>query len=185
MVEEPASCAGTLVEATAGVDRQAADHLRARNLLAGAFAALVSDVHACRRCPRMEGRRRVLSHANGSPAARLLFVAEAPGRLGADVSGLPLAGDRAGRTFEALLAAGGIARADVFITNAVLCNPRDAAGRNDRPTGQEVAACGSHLRRLIEIVQPDWVVTLGAVALEAVRRLAPHELVLARDVGRP
>ena len=133
----------------------------------------------------MEGRTRVLGHANGPLAARLLFVAEAPGRLGADVSGVPLTGDRAGRTFEALLAAGGFDRDKVFITNAVLCNPRDAGGRNDRPTGPEVANCGSHLSRLMAIVQPEWVVTLGAVALSAVRRIAPHGLVLARDVGRP
>ena len=150
-----------------------------------AFARLVDDVQACRRCHRMEGRTRVLGHANGSLSARLLFVAEAPGRLGADVAGVPLTGDRAGRTFEALLEAGGFERSAVFITNAVLCNPRDAVGRNDRPTRAEVANCGPHLTALIRIVQPDWVVTLGTVALDAVRRVEPHGLVLARDVGRP
>jgi uracil-DNA glycosylase family 4 len=133
----------------------------------------------------MEGRTRVLSSANGPLSARILFVAEAPGRLGADVSGVPLAGDRAGRTFEALLAAGGFERNMVFITNAVLCNPRDDAGRNDRPTGREVANCGTHLDKLIRVVHPDWVVTLGAAALDAVGRIAPHGLVLARDVGQP
>ena len=133
----------------------------------------------------MNGRTRVLGHANGPLTARLLFIAEAPGRLGADISGVPLTGDRAGRTFSTLLDAGGFPRADVFITNAVLCNPRDVAGRNDRPARREVANCGSHLVRLIRIVQPAWVVTLGAVALDAVSRIAPHGLVLARDVGRP
>ena len=133
----------------------------------------------------MEGRRRVLGHANGPLSARLLFVAEAPGRLGAELSGVPLAGDRAGRTFAALLEAGGFERGAIFVTNAVLCNPRDAAGRNDRPTCREVANCGNHLDRLIQILRPDWLMTLGAVALDAVRRIAPHELILARDVGRP
>ena len=150
-----------------------------------AFTHLVAAVQTCRRCPRMEGRTRVLGPASGPLAARLLFVAEAPGRLGADRSGVPLTGDRAGQTFEALLEAGGIERRAVFVTNAVLCNPRDAAGRNDRPTGREVANCGDHLARLIEIVQPEWVVTLGAVALAALGRIAPHALILARDVGRP
>jgi uracil-DNA glycosylase len=150
-----------------------------------AFARLVDDVQACRRCPRMEGRRRVLGRANGPPAARLLFIAEAPGRLGADVSGVPLTGDRAGRTFAALLEASGFERSAVFVANAVACNPRDAGGRNDRPTAREVTNCGPHLARLLTIVQPDWVVTLGAVALDAARRIAPHGLVLARDVGQP
>lgn len=133
----------------------------------------------------MEGRTRVLGPASGPLAARLLFVAEAPGRLGADRSGVPLTGDRAGRTFATLLDAGGFEGSAVFVTNAVLCNPRDAAGRNDRPSDREVANCGSHLARLIEIIQPEWVVTLGVVALAALRRIAPHGLVLARDVGRP
>ncbi|HEY8745871.1 MAG TPA: uracil-DNA glycosylase [Chloroflexota bacterium] len=150
-----------------------------------AFAQLVDAVHECRRCPRMEGRRRVLGQANGPLSARLLFVAEAPGRLGAEVSGVPLTGDRAGRTFAALLEAGGFERSAIFVTNAVLCNPRDAAGRNDRPTCREVANCGPHLVRLLQILRPDWVVTLGAVALHAVGRVMPHGLVLGRDVGRP
>lgn len=150
-----------------------------------AFARLVDDVQACRRCPRMEGRTRVLGPANGPLTARLLFVAEAPGRLGADVSGVPLTGDRAGRTFDALLAAAGIQRSAVFVTNAVLCNPRDAGGRNARPTAGEVANCSPHLARLIAIIQPNWVVTLGAVALAALDRIAAHGLLLARDVGRP
>ena len=45
---------------------------------------LIQAAQACRRCPDVAGRRRVLSEANGDPHARLLFVAEAPGRDGAD-----------------------------------------------------------------------------------------------------
>jgi uracil-DNA glycosylase len=149
-----------------------------------AFAELIHAAQACRRCPRMEGRRRVLSPANGPLTARVLFVAEAPGRFGADASGVPLSGDRTGRTFEELLAVTGLSRGQVFITNAVLCNPRDEAGRNDRPSRQEIANCGDYLMRLIEILQPAWVATLGAVALDAALRIEPHGLVLARDAGR-
>ena len=29
-------------------------------------------------------------------------------------------------------------REDVFVSNAVLCNPRDAGGRNDTPTSAEM-----------------------------------------------
>jgi uracil-DNA glycosylase family 4 len=133
----------------------------------------------------MEGRTRVLAPANGSLSVRVLFVAEAPGRFGADASGVPLLGDRTGRTFEALLASAGLRRDDVFITNAVLCNPRDEAGRNDRPTRAEVANCQDHLARVIGIVNPEWVVSLGIVALEALARLEPHGLLLRRDAGRP
>src|SRR5215208_6537863 len=149
-----------------------------------AFAELIRAAQACRRCPRMEGRTRVLSPANGSLSARALFLAEAPGRLGADACGVPLAGDRTGRIFEELLSAAGLHRSDVFITNAVLCNPRDAAGRNDRPTQAEIANCRSHLVRLLELLDPPLVVTLGAVALKAVAAIEYHGLVLRRDVNR-
>ena len=70
-----------------------------------AFEALTRRVQTCRACPRMEGRTRVLSRANGLVGARVMFVAEAPGRLGADRTGVPLSGDRTGRNFDALLSA--------------------------------------------------------------------------------
>jgi uracil-DNA glycosylase len=133
----------------------------------------------------MEGRRRVLGPANGSLAARLLFVAEAPGRLGAEVTGVPLSSDQTGRTFNLLLESSGINRSDVFVTNAVLCNPQDEAGRNDRPTAAELISCSDHLVRLIHILDPQWVVTLGAVALDAVARIEPHRLKLPDHVGVP
>jgi uracil-DNA glycosylase family 4 len=133
----------------------------------------------------MDGRTRVLGPGNGPLSARLLFIAEAPGRLGADVTGVPLSGDRTGQIFNDLLAGAGIARSEVFVTNAVLCNPRDDVGRNERPTIGEIRNCREHLARLMAILDPVWVVTLGTVALEAVADVAPHALVLQRDVGHP
>ena len=131
----------------------------------------------------MEGRTRVLGPGNGSIHAAVLFVAEAPGRLGADRCAVPLSGDRTGHNFEALLEAAGLERDDVFITNAVVCNPRDAEGRNAPPSAGEIGNCSAHLRDTIDIVDPRWVVTLGQTALRAAALLAAHELRLARDVG--
>jgi uracil-DNA glycosylase len=148
------------------------------------FLELVADVAACRTCPRMEGRSRVLGTANGNLNARMLFVAEAPGRMGADVSGIPLYGDQTGRNFQALLDHAGIRRDDVFITNALLCNPRDEFDRNATPTRREICNCAGYLRRTIGIVQPRFVVALGNVALQALNRIEPHSVSLANDVGR-
>lgn len=148
------------------------------------FQRIVHQARACRLCPRMEGRTRVLGIANGPLSAKLLFVAEAPGRLGADISGVPLSGDRTGRTFDELLAAGGFTRPDIFLTNAVLCNPRDESGRNARPSRAEIANCCRYLADLIALLNPRWVVTLGAVALEAVATIAPHGAILRHDVGQ-
>ena len=97
------------------------------------FRELVEAARACRRCPRMEGRTRAIGPENGPLDARVLFVAEAPGRLGADRTGVPLSGDQTGRNFDALLVSAGIDRRRLFVTNAVLCNPRRPDGRNDRP----------------------------------------------------
>jgi DNA polymerase len=131
----------------------------------------------------MEGRTRAIGPANGPLDARVLFVAEAPGRLGADRTGVPLTGDRTGRNFDALLAGAGIERDRVFVTNAVLCNPRRPDGANDRPRAEEIRNCSDHLRALIDLLDPPWVVSLGRAALDALDRIEPHVRVLARDVG--
>lgn len=150
-----------------------------------AFGWLMARAQGCRLCPRMEGRRRVLGAGNGPIDATVLFVAEAPGRLGGERTGVPLAGDRSGDAFEGLLAAAGLVRDAVFVTNAVLCNPRDGAGRNARPSAGEVRACRTLLGATIEVVDPAVVVALGTVALAALGAIAPHGVGLAAGVGTP
>lgn len=149
-----------------------------------ALDALVSAVQACRACPAMEGRRRVLSRANGNPGAQVLFLAEAPGRLGGELTGVPLSADQSGQRFERLLALAGLRREQIFITNAALCNPQDAHGRNRPPTTSELANCADWLAQTLRVVDPPVVVTLGATALAALGRLQPHGLVLRESVGR-
>jgi uracil-DNA glycosylase family 4 len=146
--------------------------------------ALVSDVTACYVCDSM-AHCHTLGSTNGPARARVLFVGEAPGRYGAGRSGVPFHGDEAGRRFEALLAVAGLTRDEVFVTNAVLCNPLDASGRNRRPKASEVANCGAFLRRQIEAVDPDVVVALGVVALEALGRIEAHGLTLREGCGQP
>lgn len=146
---------------------------------------LADAVQHCDICERMCHRVRVLSVNSGNPDARVMFIAEAPGRLGADRTGVPLQGDRTGDNFETLLGTIGWSREDVFITNAILCNPRDAAGNNATPTREEVANCSLNLEMSIGLVNPDVVVTLGATALTALRVIAPHRLELREAVGKP
>jgi uracil-DNA glycosylase family 4 len=72
----------------------------------------------------------------------------------------------------------------VFVTNAVLCNPRDGEGNNAPPSMREIRNCAPHLAETIEIVGAEFVVALGVVALKALELVEAHELVLARDVGK-
>lgn len=149
-----------------------------------AFASLVRDVADCRCCGGM-CHSHVLGGRNGSLGARVLFIAEAVGRRGGAVTGVPLTRDESGQRFTAFLAIADIERRDVFISNAVLCNPLDAAGRNRPPSSREIAACHPFLARTIDAVRAPLVVTLGRVALESLRAIAPHDADLARDVATP
>jgi uracil-DNA glycosylase family 4 len=142
------------------------------------FRILVHDAQSCRACPRMEGRRRVLSPANGPLSARVLFIAEAPGRLGGDKGGVPLTGDASGRNFLRYLTAAGLTRDDVFVTNAALCNPRTERGTNAPPSAAELRACSSFLSRTLTVVQPQIIATLGGKALAALHLLCPHAYTL-------
>ncbi len=146
---------------------------------------LIEAVQACRRCPTMDGRRRLLSHANGPPDARVMFIAEAPGRRGGEVTGAPLTRDQSGRRFTRLLALAGLTRAQVFITNAVLCNPRRPDGANRPPSAAEVRACSGWLQAQIALVDPMVVITLGATALRALALIEPHRYRLRECVARP
>ncbi len=126
----------------------------------------------------------VLSGANGALDADALFVGEAPGRLGAARTGVPMTSDVTGQRFESFLEEAGLLRERVFVTNAVLCNPLTAAGLNRRPARVEVAECNRFLTEQVKLVRAPVVVALGTVALDALRLIGPHDLVLARDVGR-
>src|SRR5438128_2012162 len=94
------------------------------------FNNLCKEVQSCKLCPRMNNSLRVLNHSVGSLNAKIMFIGEAPGRLGADDSGIPFHGDKSGHNFEELLEFANLNRGDLYITNSVLCNPKDEKGNN-------------------------------------------------------
>lgn len=126
----------------------------------------------------------VLSSQNGSIYSDLIFVAEAPGRLGAGRTGVPFRGDRSGDNFELLLDHVGLKRKDIFITNAVLCNPLKS-GNNRRPITKEIENCSFFLQDLIDLIVPKVISTLGGVGLEAINRIFGTRYKLADVVARP
>ena len=148
------------------------------------FADLIARVLNCNLCPRMSQRRPVLGQSNGNLNAPVVFIAEAPGRLGADKFGIPLFGDQTGRNFEWLISSAGISREYIFITNAVLCNPRKADGNNDSPAKSEIRNCTMYLKETLDIIKPKYVVSLGKVALTALRMIHPIEIELRESVGQ-
>ena len=146
------------------------------------FERLVFDVRACFSCDHM-AHSHVLGEANGSLDAQVIFVAEAVGRRGGAVTGVPLTRDESGKRFARFLELAGIHRNDTFVTNAVLCNPLDKLGRNRPPTPTESACCRPFLARSLDAVHAPVVVALGRVALESLRAIAPHDADLPRDLA--
>lgn len=143
---------------------------------------LSCSIEYCNLCPRMRKRIKVLSKYNGNVSSSVLFIAEAPGRLGADRTGIPLHGDRTGENFEKLLSNIGWEREEIFITNAILCNPRDEKGNNSTPKAQELTNCSPYLKMTIDLIEPQVIITLGAVALKALSYIVPHKFYL-KNVG--
>lgn len=148
------------------------------------FNLLTAEAAACRACAAMCERTAVLSDLNGSIAARVMFVGEAPGRKGADRTRVPFSGDQSGRNFDRFLASIKLPRDRIFITNAALCNPHGSSGKNRKPAREELANCSTFLRRQIELIDPRVLVTLGAVALDALRRIEYHALSLREAAGK-
>jgi uracil-DNA glycosylase len=148
------------------------------------FAALTADASVCTRCPAMCERMAVLSELNGSVSARIMFIGEAPGRKGADQTRVPFSGDQSGKNFDSFLASIGLSREDIFITSAALCNPRSESGANRKPSKTELMNCSGFLRRTLDLVDPAIVVTLGSVALDAIKSIEPHDLSLKESAAK-
>lgn len=159
------------------------DKLKFVGQQADAFAKLAAKAAACRLCPAMCERTAVLSELNGPLTARVMFIGEAPGRKGADRTRIPFSGDQSGQNFDQFLASIGLTRDHIFITSAALCNPRTESGANRKPTLTEVTNCSDLLRQTVQIINPRIIVTLGSVALEALKRIKLHELTLRDAVG--
>jgi uracil-DNA glycosylase family 4 len=148
------------------------------------FSVLRAEAAACVRCAAMCERAAVLSELNGGIEAQVVFIGEAPGRKGADRTRVPFSGDQSGRNFDRFLQSIGLRRDEIFITSAALCNPQSASGANRRPTATEIRNCSDFLRRTIELVQPAIIVTLGTVALEALKLIHYHEFTLRGDAAK-
>jgi uracil-DNA glycosylase family 4 len=148
------------------------------------FLSLAAEAQSCQICPDLRERTAVLSELNGSLNPKLFFIAEAPGRQGADRTRIPFSGDKSGENFRVLLESIGLERKDIFVTNAVMCSPRSATDANRKPTKTEIGNCSTFLQRQIELLSPKVVVTIGSVALEAVKAIEYHEFVLKNDVAK-
>ena len=122
---------------------------------------------ACRGCDLWKrGTQTVFGE--GSPKARVLMVGEQPGDK-EDLQGRPFVGP-AGAVLDKALAAAGIDRNEVYVTNIVKhfkWEPRGKRRIHKKPNALERSACRPWLDAEIEVTRPDVVVLLGASAAQA------------------
>ncbi len=129
--------------------------------------ALREAALACRACPLWErGTQTVFGE--GPRGATVMLVGEQPGNE-EDLAGHPFIGP-AGRLLDRALAAAGLERSAVYVTNAVKHFKWVARGKrriHQKPNVGEVRACRPWLDAELRAVQPRAVVLLGATAAQA------------------
>ena len=132
-----------------------------------AWRKLKRDISNCERCKALVQTRNKPIPGVGNPEAKVFIVGLAPGKDGADLTGIPFTRDPSGELFDEMLSVAGLSRTqDVFITNLVKCNPKDSHGRNRTPSKREINTCFPYMKREIDLIKPRIVVTLGKAATE-------------------
>lgn len=117
-------------------------------------------------CELKRGARNTV-FSDGSPAARVLILGEAPGRE-EDIEGRPFVG-AAGQMLDRMFAAIGLSRssqdpsAALYITNVM---PWRAPGNRD-PEPDEIAMMRPFVERHITLMNPEVIVALGNIPLLA------------------
>lgn len=132
------------------------------------WAALRSAAADCRGCDLYQDATQTVFGEGPIRASRLMMVGEMPGDR-EDVEGHVFVGP-AGRLLDKALAAAGISRDEVYLTNAVKHFRFTQRGKrriHEQPRRSEVLACFPWLQEEIRVVKPQLVVVLGAVAAKA------------------
>ncbi len=132
---------------------------------------LFNKIKTCEMCKDLVASRSQAVTGYGDFNADIFIIGEAPGRLGADITGVPFTKDRSGVFLQKMLCMVGLNESEpestqpklkgVYITNIVKCNPRKDDGTNRSPTNIEISNCMNHLEKELEIVKPRIVLTLG------------------------
>ena len=121
---------------------------------------LEAEVAACTLCEELAGSRTQTVFGVGHPKARLCILGEAPG-ADEDRMGEPFVG-AAGQLLNKILAACRLSREEVYILNVLKCRP--PGNRNPAPT--EAQNCRQFLDRQLQLIQPEFICCLGAVAAQ-------------------
>lgn len=147
----------------------------------GSIPALRRRARNCHACPLWEHATQTVFRA-GPEHAAIMLIGEQPG-LHEDQEGRPFVGP-AGRVLDRALAAAGLERDALYLTNAVKhfkYEQRGTAKLHKRANATEQAACRMWLAAELARVRPRVIVALGAMAAQAV---FGNRFRITRDHGR-
>lgn len=119
--------------------------------------AIEAAIEACTACELSQNCTRKVPGV-GNRHADLLIIGEGPGH-DEDLRGEPFVG-RSGQLLDRMLAAIGLGRDQVYITNIVKCRPPN----NRDPKPQEAQQCRAYLDAQIEQLQPKVILSVGRVS---------------------
>jgi len=147
----------------------------------GELPALQAAATQCRGCPLYAPATQVV-FGEGPSTSRIMLVGEQPGDE-EDQVGAPFVGP-AGAVLDRALAAAGVERSAIYVTNAVkhFSFRREGKRRiHERPRATEMRACRPWLEAEIDRVKPLVIVCLGSTAAQTL--LGP-QVRIQRDRGR-
>jgi DNA polymerase len=120
--------------------------------------AVMEQVLTCTRCPLHEECESPVPFSGPSPA-KVCVLGEAPGQQ-EDLEGAPFVG-RSGQLLRDLMRKAGLDDNTVAFVNTASCFP----SRTRTPQAEHVEACAVNKAAQLEVVDPQYVLVLGNVAL--------------------
>jgi DNA polymerase len=119
---------------------------------------LESEMEKDNSLPLKKGATKLV-FGTGNTNAEILCIGEGPG-FNEDKQGIPFVG-QAGKLLDKLFPLAGLERKEVFITNIVHHRPPE----NRDPLPEEIAAYGKYLDKIIKIISPKVIITLGRYSM--------------------
>jgi DNA polymerase len=150
-------------------------------LIEAAWLALREQAEGCTRCDLYRDATQTV-FGEGPATARMMFVGEQPGDR-EDLEGHPFVGP-AGAMFDRAIAAAGIDRSEVYVTNAVKHFKFERRGKrriHQKPNAGEIDACRWWYEKERDLLRPAMTVALGATAA---RQMLGRPVTIGRERGR-
>lgn len=132
------------------------------------LSTLKESAAACTGCDLYKQATQTV-FGEGAVHATIVLVGEQPGDQ-EDRAGHPFVGP-AGKILDKALAEAGIARRDLYVTNAVKhfkWEPQGKRRKHKKPSALEIAACRPWLEAEVQVLRPRVIVCLGVTAAQSV-----------------